>query len=425
MLTLFVVLSVSQTPQHRLEMQPNLPRDVGPTFEAFTVSGAGTSGACSTTAPTGTKGEVLAFTRASVATCTKTASGGLATTGIANGDLVSLAANQARVEFDSLGRLKLFAEGSGASGFTDNLIRDAEMCNVAWTNVGTPACATDALAGPWGTTTMDSITDNDAAAFEGRTQTIADTSLTRHTVACYVKGDASTTKATLTLVGTGNAAGDCTGTSTVINQTTSTRVWCNSGAAYAAGLAAVVVAIKVGTATTDTGTLYIESCDHFVGMSPGQLPSTIPTAAAAATNALEAASFTAALPGATGSASGTHSPDWTGNAAANYGGPMVYFGGNARALQGFNNSLQSYDGTNNPVVLMSYAYDTPKHAYSTWGTAGGWVIRNVTDALQATSAFTAGTWAPTTTLCLTDCGAFHLNGLGGDYCYDPDPTRCR
>lgn len=81
-------------------------------FEALPANGAGTSGVCSTTAPSGATGQVLTATRASTAACTKATSGGLSTTGIANGDLVTLSTNVIRVEYDFAGKLKLRGEPS-------------------------------------------------------------------------------------------------------------------------------------------------------------------------------------------------------------------------------------------------------------------------------------------------------------------------
>lgn len=57
---LVIALALAQTPQHRLFRQPNLPTGAAfAAFEAFPLSGAGTFGACSTTPPTGARGEVL------------------------------------------------------------------------------------------------------------------------------------------------------------------------------------------------------------------------------------------------------------------------------------------------------------------------------------------------------------------------------
>ena len=123
MLALLVVLSLSQvTPDSRVTRVERVPggRMEGGRggvkawafFEAFPLGGAGTTAACSTTPPTGAKGEALTFARTGNATCTRTATGGLATSGIANGDLVVMSANQPRVEYDSAGTLGLLVESA-------------------------------------------------------------------------------------------------------------------------------------------------------------------------------------------------------------------------------------------------------------------------------------------------------------------------
>jgi len=125
-------------------------------FEAFPASGAGVPAACSTTAPTGAKGETLTFARASVATCTKTATGGLVSSGIANGDLVVLTNNQPRVEYDSAGVLGLLVESSR----TNSVLRSAELGNAAWIKTetaGTVTVTSDYATAPDGTTSAERV----------------------------------------------------------------------------------------------------------------------------------------------------------------------------------------------------------------------------------------------------------------------------
>lgn len=126
-------------------------------FEAFPSTGAGTNGVCSTTAPTGVKGEVLTFSRASNATCTKTASGGLATTGIADGDLVVMSSNQPRVMYDSAGTLGLLVEATR----TNSTLMSQEIDNVSWTSVnsvvGNPTVTANFAVAPDGTTTAERL----------------------------------------------------------------------------------------------------------------------------------------------------------------------------------------------------------------------------------------------------------------------------
>ena len=69
-------------------------------FEAFPANGAGTTGPCSTSAPTSAQNNALTFTRGSNGTCTLGVDG-LRTTGIANGDLVVLASNIPRQMYDA------------------------------------------------------------------------------------------------------------------------------------------------------------------------------------------------------------------------------------------------------------------------------------------------------------------------------------
>lgn len=167
MLTLALALALAQTPDHWLHRQPNLPRGPGYAFfEAFPLSGAGTTTACSTTAPTGAKGETLTFTRTGNATCSKK---GLATTGIADGDLVVVSGNVARVEPDSDSVLGLRVEGSRQNV----AVRSEEIDNASWVAFGeaggTAASKGTANSGtaPDGTATADPVTFAATTATQG------------------------------------------------------------------------------------------------------------------------------------------------------------------------------------------------------------------------------------------------------------------
>lgn len=122
-------------------------------FEAFPASGAGTTTACSTTPPTGAKGETLAFTRTGNATCLKQ---GPATTGIANGDLVLLSTDVPRVS-SVAGLLSFLRE----SARTNSMPRSEALDNAAWTKNGVGvAVATvtgDYATAPDNATTADRV----------------------------------------------------------------------------------------------------------------------------------------------------------------------------------------------------------------------------------------------------------------------------
>lgn len=125
-------------------------------FEAFPASGAGTSGVCSTTAPTGAKGETATVTRATSAMCQSTAAGGMVSSGIANGDLALLSSGVARVEFDRNGVLGVRVEGQR----TNVNIRSQEFDNAAWT--------LSSSAGKTGTRTANFATAPDGTATADR-----------------------------------------------------------------------------------------------------------------------------------------------------------------------------------------------------------------------------------------------------------------
>ena len=117
-------------------------------FEFAPNNGAGMGSACACTVPTGAKGEALTFTRSGSATCSKV---GAATTGIANGDIVTCSGNQPRIE-PSGGAMAVRMEAPR----TNSIVQSEAIDNAAWTKgpaVGT-ITANFAVA-PDGTTTAE------------------------------------------------------------------------------------------------------------------------------------------------------------------------------------------------------------------------------------------------------------------------------
>lgn len=124
-------------------------------FEFATTSGTGMfSTPCSGTTPTGTLAQPMTFARASSAMCTKTAAGGLSTTGIANNDLVFFPNNFARVEYDNTGVLGLLVEPPR----NNLLLRSQELENAVWAINGTVTRTANAATAPDGTATAERLT---------------------------------------------------------------------------------------------------------------------------------------------------------------------------------------------------------------------------------------------------------------------------
>lgn len=122
-------------------------------FEFAPASGAGMGAACACASITGAKGETVTFTRAGSATCSRQ---GLATTGIVNGDLVTCATDQPRVEPIG-GALGVRVE----SARTNSVLRSEQINDPAWADdvlgVAAPVITADAATAPDGTLTADRV----------------------------------------------------------------------------------------------------------------------------------------------------------------------------------------------------------------------------------------------------------------------------
>lgn len=424
MYALIAILALSQTPQHRLVLQPNLPRArIGaPLFEFAPASGAGMTAPCACTSPTTATGQALTFARASNGTCIKGN-----TVAVVDGDMVTCSSGQPRVMAGGNGSAAVGVLVEGAR--TNDCLRSAELCDaLAWIDVGTPSCSSNVAPGPLGTTTMDSITDNDAAAFEGRSQLIAVTSQNLHAVSCYVKSSTATS-ASITMVGVGNSAGDCTGTVTGLSSVTSTRVSCGSPTLYGAGLTAVVIAIRVGTAVGDTGVLLVEACQHEV--APVTVPQTgatsyIATAAAPVPRAADKLSV-AALPwtAATNSFSFHVILPWL---APNATGFRLVFDANNR----FSTSINTATWRTNYVVAGAgnvQLTPTTATALTEQVVAGYYDGARVGGCLngvcaQSSQAFALPTGTGELTLGSSETPSLSIDGVIKQFCLDPSPARC-
>ena len=254
-----------------LNRSGNRPRENYAFFEFAPSSGAGMGTACACTTPTSAKGDALTFTRTAAATCSPL---GLATTGITNASLVECSANLPRVE-SSGSVLGLRVEGAR----TNVLTRFIDYANATWADVATPTL-TGAQVSPWTGTYANlavQFDDNNAAAFEGRTQTVTVTAATAYVMSCYVK--AGTLAAwTLSLDGT-------TASGTGLSSTTWSRVTVTD--ASSSGVAIAAQALN-GSVVGDTGTVIWGGCQVEAGT---YATSMIPTVAAGVARGAEAASF--------------------------------------------------------------------------------------------------------------------------------------
>lgn len=268
--------------------QKNLPATRLAFFEFAPASGAGMGAACACTTPTGAKGEAMTFTRASSATCTKTAAGGHATTGIADGDLVTCSSNQPRVEYGAAGVLGLRVESSR----TNSALRSGEFNNAAWLSytVGVPAITItpDVAVSPSGTLTADRL--QIPATTTGQVSSIYQTIGTgERSVSVYAKGNGQS--GSFQIVGFGGTCVTCN-----YNPTTWTR--CGGVVAPAGsnfGFANSSHALECSGDTTPKSAVdvFLWGAQAEVG---AYVTSYIPTTSAAVTTAAEAPYLTLNAP---------------------------------------------------------------------------------------------------------------------------------
>ena len=394
-------------------------------FEFAPASGAGMGTACACTTPTGAKGEALTFTRAGDATCSKQ---GLATTGIANGDLVVCTVNQPRVE-SSGGVLGLRVEGAR----TNVLPRFINPCDAAWADVGTPAltgqvvsgtaCATTTpQASPWSGTYANAAVqfdDNDGAAFEGRTQTVTVSAATAYTMSCFVKAG-TLASATVSLDGTtANITGLSSTTWSILSVTDAS----SSGVAIAAQVLNGSTAAATGTVVW--GGCQVEAGAHFTSM--------IPTVAGAATRNADDAYID--LPPATLGDFSVAGTAWTPSTAA----VRRLHGAFTKAPDDGSNFVATYQdtgtlfgqfvsgaGSSTWNTALATATTVRAASFISGGTVGACI--NGTCATQAIGTFNPALITHPRRLRI---GAYattngNIDGVATLVCFQPDsPTRCR
>lgn len=369
---------------------------------------------CAGTAPTGSKGEALTFTRASSATCTKTATGGGIATGIAVGDLTTVTSDQPRVEYDFAGVLGILKEAAG----TNDGLRSEELDNVAWTS--TAAVTANAATPPNNTSQIsnaEQLSDVSAAAFQGSCQTIVTTSATTHTFYAHVRAGTATT-AQITMVGTGSSTGDCSATVTGLSGTTWDILSCTSPAAYAGTLTAITVCVNVGNTVAITGTIMAWGADHKVA-SVGRT-SYVPTTAAAATRATEGVPTWAITIGAGSGASAATSIATTYTPTTMTTLALPAASGNPELLGRFATGFGCYMRTpGTDLAAGTWVTGSNRWACSSGRFSG---LNGVT-ATGASTTFTGAT----TTVGIGSSGGFGdaVDGIYSRICVDPDPSRCR
>lgn len=404
-------------------------------FEFAPASGTGMGTACACTNPTGAKGETLTFTRASSATCTATATGGLATTGIANGDLVTCSTNQARVEYDAAGVKGLLVEGAR----TNSVVRSDEMDNASWSNVASGSSITvtaNAATSPFGTLT--------AERYQFGATTGAQYSLALQAGAC----PASASVASVFIKGNGTSG--VTDICTAVGTTTCgvCNFVADSWTRCALTVSSFGTQINIGNAGVFTGGVSRSAADVFlsgVQCEAGTFVSSyIPTTSAAVTRATEATGWFdlgASAPAAnlfSSAATVTHS--WLYNVGNGLGYPGVLSASPAAANDASGKgwlmyspgsggtSARCWGGNDAAGVTTTGTVSTLASSQRMWCSANSALNGAYGANTMSASAAQSGTFSPARYLSI---GVFAAGvgepwwGIISKACVSPDPAACR
>jgi hypothetical protein len=377
--------------------------------------------ACACTTPTGAKGEALTFTRTGNATCSRS---GLATTGIQNGDLVTCAANQPRVE-PSGGVLGLRVEGAR----TNEILRSQEIDNAAWTSgavgVAAPTVTANAATAPDGTVTAErlQVPLTTAAQYSYRLQTGAAAS--QHTASIYVRGNG--TSGTMHLWA-GTTPNSCVLCSYVSGSWSRCSTTTPGSATYGIGFgndSTNAVCVAAGAA--------LSALDVFVWQgqvesSAAYATSYIPTVASATTRNAESATFPVALSTANNFswAESLVSPS-TLSACAGFfpffsspNGPVLYSCFNTGIIARVQEAANVADSPT--CVFSAFKWQTGVR----WG--GVW-NRSASTTQCHVDGVTGAAGTPNALVGSVSFSPVGLNsgadGIHSRVCVDPDPTRCR
>lgn len=439
-----------------------------PFFEFAPASGAGMTAACACTAPTGSKGEALTFTRGSTAWCTK----GSETSGIAEGDLVECASGQPRVMPGG--------DGTGGVGLnvwearTNIALRSNEFENAAWVKYAaaggvTPVVTVNIGLAPDGTQSADRLWTSGcdggstSASLVYQQPSLTDTTPLNGSVyvrGCIDEGDGGCAAvASLAAdagpmradggpaigVDGGRGSGSISVSVASTADTNKVAVSCS----YSAGSWRRCSAQTVSAATTGpyvligclNDTTYTGHSDTGVAdvlLWQGQLSAAaslgppITTTTTSATRVAEVATFSVALTGTTRSLAATYVPPSTFTAGST--ALQIYFDANndtkLYATSTASTSTVTSDfriggASNTKATTATMTASSPAALAGYYDGAARYACLDGT-CLSTAGALTLPTGTATVYLGGRQAGAgFAANGTVKKVCIDPSPGRCR
>lgn len=427
MLTLALVLALGQATGHGRPGGPivSQPNTMGAfaAFEFAPANGRGMGAACSGAIPTGARGETLTFTRASSATCLKSAS---MTSNIAPGDMSTLSANQPRV---------MPGDNSGINGLlieraqTNTILRSEELDNAAWTlTPGTggtlPVVTANYAVGPDGATTAERI---QYAAASGAQESVAfqaaGCGVGAVTGSIYVRGTSTSGSIDFILnLGGGNfACSTCSFVSTSWSRCIVSGTVASSGN-FITGSEPTIA--PCGTSARSAADVLVTKaqCEGL-----GAATSYIPTTTASVTRGTETATFSYTNALNTESIALSFIPLYTSPSASVNQVLALHDNGAAPFVGAYGDSSTARCEVNGSATV-SRAFTFPSlgvvsRLSCAWtGTALTSVINGSSNTTS--SAATIGS-RNTVRIGSSFAGGYVFSGVIKQLCLDPDPARCR
>lgn len=315
---------------------------------------------------------------------------------------------------------------------TNWVLYSRDWSNGAWSGSATFTANTD--VGPFGSylgaNEMNTLNDTSGAASQDRCQTVSVSLARPYGFSVWLKAGTATS-ARLSMVGTGNSAGDHECTKTGLSSGTYGARYGCIGPSYGAGLTAITICVKVGAVDGDTGTIKVSDAqleDDFEGV--GVVSSYIPTTSAAVTRLQSGFSFD--YP--TAEMSKSEGCIGSGLARKRYDAEDYFFltisgvSDQTRANQYYTpTKLLQLDGTNNTLLTVPSIFSGYQYGVSGWSADSG-LQTTWMDGGTDTTAFTGSMFAASSSITLGSTQGGLSNsfvGRVGPIIWGNGDTTCR
>lgn len=349
-----------------------------------------------------TRGGAVTFARTSTWVCPDS-----------NGTIRALAANKPCVVDGQSLKVR--------SAVTNSILQSEDLATT-WTSTGTPTLSTNTWDFGVGSATGETLGDDDAAADEGKGQTVTTGVTGSWTFACYLQSGTLSTVRLKVLVNGGTGTTTCSLSG--LTGTTS-RQLCTATAG--AGVTSVRGEIFPGVNTASTGDVKVGGCQLRQSDQPGDYCSTLGTAS---TCTAETATVPtpAALSLTEGCFCASFTPTWTGNTPSSFVIADAVAATSETFISsavGFN-TIFSHDGTTSTAVSAGFTLGVRKRYCNRWSAGGNFNrIENVTDGVSNTAAFTTRNASNATIgLACTSTGASQANGSIDSIVFGRSATGC-